>query len=49
MKKFLQINGSQMEVIFPIKVIWPSLKKDSDAKRDWGQEEKGMTSPTRWT
>ena len=44
-------------------VLWPPLAKswligkDSDAGRDWGQEEKGMTedemagcpSPTRWT
>ena len=42
-------------------VLWPphvksSLTgKDSDAGRDWGQEEKGMTedewmaSPPRWT
>ena len=43
-------------------VLWPPhvkswlIGKDSDAGRDWGQEEKGttgwdgwMTSPTRWT
>ena len=43
MKKFLPINGSQMEVIFPKKVVWQSLKKDSDAGRDWEQKEKGTT------
>ena len=43
-------------------ILWPPhvkswvIGKDSDAGRDWGQEEKGMTgwdgwmaSPTRWT
>ena len=24
-------------------VLWPPHGKDSDAGRDWGQEEKGMT------
>ena len=43
MKKFLQINGSQMEVIFPKKVVWQSLKKDCDAGSDWGQKGKGTT------
>ena len=45
-----------------IPVLWPPyakswlIGKDSDARRDWGQEEKGtteddgwMASPTRWT
>ena len=36
-------------------VLWPPhvknwlIGKDSDAGRDWGQEEKGTTSPTKWT
>ena len=36
-------------------VLWPPhakswlIGKDSDAGRDWGQEEKGMASLTRWT
>ena len=31
-----------MEVIFPKKVVWQSLKKDCDAGSDWGQG-KGTT------
>ena len=36
-------------------IFWPPhakswlIGKDSDAGRDWGQEEQGTTSPTQWT
>ena len=52
------IRKTDVEAETPI--FWPTdakswlIGKDSDAGRDWGQEEKGMTegemaSPTRWT
>ena len=53
---FFGRNDAQAET----PVLWPPHEKsrltgkDSDAGRDWGQEEKGMTedemaSPIRWT
>ena len=55
---FFGRNGAKAET----PMLWPPhvkswlTGKDSDAGRDWGQEEKGMTewdgwmaSPTRWT
>ena len=55
---FFGRNGAKAETL----ILWPPhakswlIGKDSDAGRDWGQEEKGrtgwdgwMASPTRWT
>ena len=46
------IGGTDVEAETPI--LWPPdmkswlIWKDPDAGKDWGQEEKGITSPTRW-
>ena len=47
------IGRTDVEAETPI--LWPPdvkswlIRKDPDAGKDWGQEEKGMASPTQWT
>ena len=47
------LEGLMLKLKLPI--LWPPdakswlIWKDPDAGKDWGQEEKGMTSLTQWT
>ena len=40
--------GAETPILLPPDVKSGLIRKDSDAGRDWGQEEKGMTEEMRW-